>query len=129
MSYSEIVYEVRGPIFFGAATRFTQTFERADLKSVKVVVFRMNAVTAIDETGLRALEVIAERLEKNRQRIVLCHVPAEARRKLDRFGFTQRVGEANVVPTFADAVARARRILDRPLERSMTDTTRSPHAF
>src|SRR5438552_6255186 len=118
LEHDVLVYEIRGPIFFAAAARFTQTFERADLKRVKVVIFRMNAVTAIDETGLRALEVMIERLEKNHQQAILCHVPDEARRKLARFGMIARIGGPNVVATFADAVARARAILGRPLERS-----------
>ena len=106
-----LVYELRGPLFFGPAARFTQTFERADLKEHRVVVFRMNAVTAIDETGLRAMEVILERLRRNGQRAVLSHVPDAARRSLERWGLLDLVGRDNVVPDLAAAVARARALL------------------
>lgn len=103
-----LVYEVRGPLFFGAASRFTQTLERADLRGVPVVIFRLNSVTTIDETGLRALDVVLARLERNGQRVILAHVPLEASRKMDRFGLLARVGAENVVPDWPSAVARAR---------------------
>jgi SulP family sulfate permease len=108
-----LVYEVRGPLFFGAASRFTQTMERADLKAKPVVVFRMNSVTTIDETGLRAVEVIIERLQRNRQHVILAHVPLETARKMDRFGLLARVGAENVVPDWPSAVSRARALLGK----------------
>ena len=108
-----LVYEVRGPLFFGAAARFTQTLERADLKTYRVIIFRLNSVTAIDETGLRALEVVVERLERNKQRVVFAHLLPEAERKLERFGLLDRVGRENVAADFPTAVARARAILGR----------------
>jgi len=109
-----LVYEIRGPLFFGAANRFTQTFERADLKSLKVIVFRMNSVTAIDETGLRTFERAVERLHRNGQWVLLSHVPDETRAKMGRFGLLARVGPENVFPTFPDAVARARALAGQP---------------
>lgn len=109
-----LVYEVRGPLFFGPAARFTQTFERADLKGHGVVIFRMNAVTAVDETGLRTMEVIVERLQRNGQTVMLTHLPGETGRRFERFGLLARVGPENVLPRFADALARARLLLGRP---------------
>lgn len=117
-----LVYEIRGPLFFGPIARFTSTFERADLKGYPVILFRMNAVTAIDETGLRALEVVLERLERNRQHAVLAHVPPQTLRKLERFGLVARAGRENVVPDLPSAIARARAILGLP------QATARPHA-
>jgi SulP family sulfate permease len=111
LEHDVLVYEIRGPLFFGPATRFTQTFERADLKRVRVVIFRMNAVTAIDETGLRALEVIVERLERNKQTVIFAHVPPQTLAKLERFGMVERVGAGNVQATLEAAVTRARTVL------------------
>lgn len=115
-----LVYEVRGPLFFGAAARFTQTLERADLKSYPVVIFRLNSVTAVDETGLRAMEVIVERLHHNKQRVVFAHLTPEAKRKFARFGLLERVGGENVVRDFPEAVRRARAILHKPSPSGLT---------
>lgn len=120
-----LVYEIRGPLFFGPAARFTGTFERADLKRVKVVVFRMNAVTAVDETGLRAMDVIVERLKRNDQTVILSHVPEATRERFERFGLVERIGRANVVARFADAVDRARDLLGVPPELPAEDELRS----
>lgn len=106
-----LVYEIRGPLFFGPVAKFTQTFERAQLKRHRVVVFRMNAVTAVDETGLRAMEVVLERLEKSGQQAIFAHVPPQTLAKFDRFGLVTRVGPENVVPDFPAAVARARSLV------------------
>lgn len=109
-----LIYEVRGPLFFGAASRFTQTLERADLDVYRVVVFRMNSVTAIDETGLRAMEVVVDRLHKRGQTVLFSHVPDEAARKMERFGLLARLGSGNVLPDLPSTVARARAILAIP---------------
>lgn len=106
-----LVYEIRGPLFFGPVARFTSTFERADLKTRRIVIFRMNAVTAVDETGLRAMEVVIERLQKNHQQAILAHVPPQTLRKFKRFGLVERVGAENVTKDFPAAVARARSLL------------------
>lgn len=107
-----LVYEVRGPLFFGAAARFSQTMERAAMaRDHKVVIFRMNAVTAIDETGLRSMELIRERLKRRGATLILAHVPPEAASKLEKFGFFERVGRENVTPTLDAAIARAFSIL------------------
>ena len=106
-----LVYEIRGPLFFGPAARFTGTFERADLKRVEVILFRMNAVTAVDETGLRAMEVIVERLRRNGQTVILSHVPEATRERFERFGLVDRIGRENVVARFDDATRRARDVL------------------
>lgn len=108
-----LVYEIRGPLFFGPVARFTQTFERADLKGRRVVIFRMNAVTAVDETGLRAMEVVVERLRRNGQQAVLARVPPQTLAKLQRFGLAELVGHENVVEDFPHAVARARDLLGK----------------
>lgn len=109
-----LVYEIHGPLFFGAANRFTQTFDRADLKGMRVIVFRMNSVVTIDETGLRQLETILDRLRKNGQTVVLSHVPERTLRKIERYGLLVKIGEGNVVGTFPDAVERARAIVGKP---------------
>jgi SulP family sulfate permease len=114
-----LVYEIRGPLFFGAANRFTQTFERADLKQLKVVVFRMNAVTAIDETGLRTFDRAVERLHRNGQWVLLSHVPDETRSKMERFGLLARIGSGNVFATFPEAVVRARALVDQAAPASL----------
>lgn len=106
-----LVYEVRGPLFFGAAARFSQTMERASLREERVIIMRMNAMTTIDETGLRSLDVILERARRHGTLLVLAHVPPGAAEKLERFGFNDRLGRENVVPTFDAALARARAYL------------------
>lgn len=108
-----LVYEIRGPLFFGPAARFTAALERADLRHTRVVIFRMNAVTAMDETGLRAFDGIVTRLRKHHQEVILAHVPPATLARLDRFGIVARVGADNVVPHLAGAVERARATMDQ----------------
>lgn len=123
---SVLVYEIRGPLFFGPAARFSKTFERANLKDYKVIVFRMNAVTAVDQTGLRSMELIVERLHQHGQEVVLAHIPDTARVKFERYGLFERVGPENVVASFDEAVARARVLVGLPAAAPAPATGSSP---
>jgi SulP family sulfate permease len=58
-----IVYEIAGPLFFGAAQRAITTLNRISVVT-RAVIFRMDQVPAMDATGLVALESALDQLEK-----------------------------------------------------------------
>lgn len=109
-----LVYEIRGPLFFGPAARFSKTFDRANLKEFKVVIFRMNAVTAMDQTGLRSVDTIVDRLHDAGQAVIFSHLPEGPHRKFERYGLVSKVGAENIVESFPEAVGRARALLGLP---------------
>jgi SulP family sulfate permease len=58
-----IVYDIAGPLFFGAAQKAMSTLNRVSLLT-RSVILRMDSVPAIDSTGLVALESALDQLEK-----------------------------------------------------------------
>jgi len=59
-----IVYDISGPLFFGATQKAMATLGLVDAKT-RVVILRMDQVPAIDASGLVALESALDRLRRN----------------------------------------------------------------
>src|SRR5690606_17283224 len=64
------LYEIAGPLFFGAAQRAMGTLDTVG-DGTRVVVLSLSRVPAIDATGLVALESALGRLKKSKQHVVL----------------------------------------------------------
>jgi SulP family sulfate permease len=64
------VYEIAGPLFFGAAQRAMGAIETAGL-GVRAVVLALGTVPAIDATGLVALESALQRLRSMKKLVVI----------------------------------------------------------
>jgi SulP family sulfate permease len=65
-----VVYEIAGPLFFGAAQRAMQTLDAIG-SDVRVVVLALGAVPVIDATGLVALESSLVRLKTHKKIVIL----------------------------------------------------------
>jgi SulP family sulfate permease len=100
------VYEINGPFFFGAAEKFRETLSQV-AGNPRVVVLLMRNVSAIDSTGIRALEDIVKRFKKSGTAVVLVGVHAQPMVAISRAGLVDLVGEDNLVGTIDDALTRA----------------------
>ncbi len=100
------VFEINGPFFFGAASRFKDTIARVE-KPPKTLILRMRNVPAIDATGLVALDDVLTKCQRDGTRLILSGVHSQPRKVFQRDGFLGRIGEENVLPTYAAALARA----------------------
>ncbi len=98
------VYEITGPLFFGAAEGL------ADIKFkdfTKVLVLRMRSVPAIDITAMNALENVLASCKKHGITLVLSHVNEQPMKVMKKTGFVERVGEENFQPNIQAALAYA----------------------
>jgi SulP family sulfate permease len=86
-----IVYDVSGPLFFGAAQRAMAALGHIADRA-RAVVLRLDDVQAMDATGLVALESALDRLKVHRVTAVLCGVQPQPRSVLDRAGVPGRPG-------------------------------------
>lgn len=111
-----VVYRVHGPFLFGATEKLEVIADDPGALP-PVVVLRLRNMTAIDASGLRALENLAERLRAHGRHLVLCGMRDQPRRMLKRASFERHIGAENIQPNLAAAVARAKVILasDLPL--------------
>ena len=101
------VYEISGPMFFGAADRITDITLK---EFTKVLVIRMRAVPALDATAMHSLEQLYEKCDKNGVKMVFSHVNEQPMKTMQKDGFVKRVGEENFCPHIDDALKRAEEI-------------------
>ena len=102
------VFEITGPIFFGAATKFTDTLSSTDKK---VLILRMRSVPAIDATGIHAFETILKNFEKKGKTLIISHANEQPLKALKKSGLYTRIGKENFQRNIDDALKRASEIL------------------
>ena len=98
------VYEISGPMFFGAADLISQM----SLKDfTKVLVIRMRSVPALDATAMHSLEILYERCKRQGVSLVFSHVNEQPMRTMKKAGFYDMIGADNFCPHIDDAINRA----------------------
>jgi SulP family sulfate permease len=100
-----VVYEIGGPLFFGAAQKAMSVFETVQ-GSTRVVILNMTAVPAMDVTGLVALESAVSRLRHDHVRIILAGVQEQPAIVLGRSELS-RSGAVTICPSLERAVQLA----------------------
>lgn len=100
------VFEINGPFFFGAVSKFRDTVRIVDNIS-KIIIIRMRDVPAIDSTGIHALEELHKELLKHNSHLILSGVHRQPLSALDNSGFLKKLGEENVYGNIDDALNRA----------------------
>ena len=78
------IYQLHGVLFFGSVSRFRELFSPKDDPSEVVIDFYFSRV--YDQSGLEAINALAERYEKHGKRLHLRHLSEDCRRLLDRAG-------------------------------------------
>jgi sulfate permease, SulP family len=105
-----LIYEVSGPLFFGAAQRAMNALHRTAISGVSVMVFDLSSVPAMDATGLVSLESAIDRLHALGVYVVLGGVQSQPLRVLARSGLRGgRRKRLAVFRTMDRAIAVARR--------------------
>lgn len=106
------ILRIHGPFLFGMTDKLTDV--TADLKSfAPIVILRLRNMTAIDATGLHAIEGLSDRLKKSGRTLILCGARAQPAELLHQTEFVEHVGEDNIVPHVDAALVRAREIQSR----------------
>jgi SulP family sulfate permease len=103
-----VVYEISGPLFFGAAQKAMATL-RTVSGEARTVILLLGDVQVMDVTGLVALESALEQLAHQKVRAVLCEVQEQPLGMLTRAGVPARPGVmlAPDLPAALDAVSAA----------------------
>jgi SulP family sulfate permease len=100
------IIRIQGPFLFGTTEKLAE--ETADVsRFAPIVVLRLRNMTAIDATGLHALEQLADRLKKSGRTLLLCGAPPQPSQMLHRVEFVEHVGEDNILPNINAALTRA----------------------
>jgi SulP family sulfate permease len=100
------LYEIAGPMFFGAANVALGTLERIG-NDAKVVILDMRAVPVIDATGLVALEGILDNLKRSQRKTILSGMQHAVAASFDRAGIKRIPGRLAFAPDIETAVSMA----------------------
>jgi len=103
------VLKVQGPFLFGTTDKLEAATE--DLNTFgAIIVLRLRHMTALDATGLHALERLALRCRQKGKTLVLCGARGQPERLLHQTDFVEHVGEENIVPNIRVALDRVHEI-------------------
>lgn len=104
------VYEISGPLFFGAAS----VIEEIAVKDfTKCLVLRMRSVPALDSTALNALKDLVQVCESKGITIVFSHVNNQPMKVMEKAGFIELVGKDNFQLNISAALDRAEEIIHK----------------
>ena len=102
------VYEISGPLFFGAAG----VIEEIAVKDFTTcLVLRMRSVPALDSTALNALKDLVQVCKSKGITIVFSHVNDQPMKVMEKAGFIELVGKVNFQPSISAALDRAEEII------------------
>jgi SulP family sulfate permease len=103
------IFRIHGPFLFGATDKINDVI--AGIPELPpIVILRLRNMTALDATGLQALENFADVVHQSGQGLLLCGArqqPAETMRAAD---FAEHVGTENICPHVQNALERAKKL-------------------
>lgn len=100
------VYEVSGPLFFGAADKILDVTVK---DYTRCLILRMRAVPAIDATAMNSLESLYKKCEKQGVRLILSHVNPQPLSAMKKSGFYKTLGQENFCAHIDDALVEAQK--------------------
>ena len=100
------ILRIQGPFLFGTTEKLAEETEDIS-RFAPIVVLRLRNMTAIDATGLHALEQLADRLKRSGRTLLLCGALPQPRKILRQAEFVEHVGKDNVLPHITAALRRA----------------------
>ena len=105
------VFEITGPLFFGAAYKFKDAMKFIE-KPPKLLIIRMRQVPIIDATGIKTIEEVYKEAKRRGTKLILSEVHSEqVRGELRDARLLFAIGKANVTDTFQQALDRSKKIL------------------
>ena len=105
------VFEITGPLFFGAAYKFKDAMKFIE-NPPKVLIIRMRKVPIIDATGIKAIEEVFVEAKHKGTKLILSEVHSgQVMKELKAARLLFSIGKANVTQTFTEALDRSKKIL------------------
>ena len=105
------VFEITGPLFFGAAYKFKDAMKFIE-KPPKILIIRMRQVPIIDATGIKTIEEVHKESKHRGTKLILSEVHStQVMNELKDARLLFAIGKANVTDTFVEALNRSKNIL------------------
>ncbi len=100
---------IHGPFLFGTTEKLVEATANIEAFT-PVVILRLRNMTAIDATGIHAIETFARRLRDSGRSLILCGAMEQPSKLLQQPRVIAHVGHENIVPNVQAALDRAREL-------------------
>src|SRR3954466_6596415 len=110
--YYATIFRIHGPFLFGATDKISAVTE--NLHSLPpVVILRLRNMTAIDATGLFALEEVARALHASGRTLILCGAREQPLSLIRQAEFEHVIGAENICNNVQAALRRAEEVFEK----------------
>ena len=110
--YYATIFRIHGPFLFGATDKISVVTENMH-KLPPVVILRLRNMTALDATGLYAIEEVARALQATGRTLILCGAREQPAKLLHEAAFEEVIGKNNICENVQAAVERAQDVFER----------------
>jgi sulfate permease, SulP family len=114
-----VIYRIHGPFLFGATDKIDEMLSQIS-ELPPIIILRLRNMTAIDATGLQALEKLADAVHTSGRGLILCGAREQPARWMKQAEFEQHVGGENISNSIAEALERAQRLYTLMSQRDKT---------
>ncbi len=109
--YYATIFRIHGPFLFGATDKISAVTENIH-KLPPVVVLRLRNMTALDATGLFAIEEVAKELHATKRTLILCGAREQPAQLIHQAEFSEVIGEENICDNVQEALRRAEEVYE-----------------
>jgi len=109
--YYVTIFRIHGPFLFGATDKIAAVTENLH-ELPPVVVLRLRNMTAIDATGLFALEELAKQLHGTKRTLILCGAREQPKKLIHQAEFEDIIGRENFCDNVQQALDRAEEVFE-----------------
>jgi SulP family sulfate permease len=106
------IFRIHGPFLFGSTDKIDVVTENID-KLTPVVILRLRNMTALDATGLFALEQVARTLKASGRVLILCGAREQPLKLIQQTEFEEFVGAENICDNVQEALQRAENAFEK----------------
>jgi len=121
--YYATIFRIHGPFLFGATDKIRAVTQNVH-ELPPVVILRLRNMTALDATGLFAIEEVAKELHATRRTLILCGAREQPSQLIHQAEFAEVIGEENICENVQEALRRAEEVYERREAKSMPAATR-----
>lgn len=100
---SALLYEIRGPFFFGAIDKLADTINKINI-TTKVIILKMQEVPTIDSSGIHLLKTFYKTCNHINITIYFTHVQAKPYKLLEKADFIQLLGKEHFCKNITTAL-------------------------
>jgi SulP family sulfate permease len=117
--YYATIFRIHGPFLFGATEKVAAITQKMH-QLPPIVIIRLRNMTAIDATGLFALEEVAKQLHATKRTLILCGAREQPSRVMQQAEFEEIVGRENICANVQEALRRAEAVFEKIEAKAVT---------